>query len=129
MALYSLPRVALAPLFIVWFGIGLLSKITMVVTMVVFVIFYNVYQGVRDIDQDLRDVARSFRTSRWQTVRWIVLPSLTPWLITALRLSIGIALIGAVIAETDRRERGPRLLHQATRPACSTSPVSSPGSP
>jgi NitT/TauT family transport system permease protein len=99
MALYSLPRVALAPLFIVWFGIGLLSKITMVVTMVLFVIFYNVYQGVRDIDQDLLDVARSFRASRRQTLRWIVLPSLTPWLITALRLSIGIALIGAVIAE------------------------------
>lgn len=99
MALYSLPRVALAPLFIVWFGIGLLSKITMVVTMVLFVIFYNVYQGVRDIDQDLLDVARSFRASRRQTLRWIVLPSLTPWLVTALRLSIGIALIGAVIAE------------------------------
>ncbi|WP_433558311.1 ABC transporter permease [Pseudonocardia xinjiangensis] len=99
MALYSLPRVALAPLFIVWFGIGLLSKITMVVTMVLFVIFYNVYQGVRNIDQDLFDVARSFRANRWQTVRWIMLPSLVPWLVTALRLSIGIALIGAVIAE------------------------------
>jgi NitT/TauT family transport system permease protein len=97
--LYSLPRVALAPLFIVWFGIGLLSKITMVVTMVIFVIFYNVYQGVRGIDQDLLDVVRSFRASRRQTLRWIVLPSLTPWLVTALRLSIGIALIGAVIAE------------------------------
>ena len=99
MALYSLPRVALAPLFIVWFGIGLISKITMVVTMVLFVIFYNVYQGVRDIEQDLLDLARSFRASRLQTLRWIVLPSLTPWLVTALRLSIGIALIGAVIAE------------------------------
>jgi NitT/TauT family transport system permease protein len=99
MALYSLPRVALAPLFIVWFGIGLVSKITMVVTMVLFVLFYNVYQGVRDIDRDLLDVARSIRASRWQTLRWIVLPSLTPWLVTALRLSIGIALIGAVIAE------------------------------
>ncbi|MCI2416000.1 ABC transporter permease [Saccharopolyspora sp. K220] len=99
MALYSLPRVALAPLFIVWFGVGLLSKITMVVTMVLFVIFYNVYQGVREIDPDLLDVARSFRARRWQTGYWIVLPSLVPWLITALRLSIGIALIGAVIAE------------------------------
>ncbi|MGP4014443.1 ABC transporter permease [Saccharopolyspora sp. 5N708] len=99
MALYSLPRVALAPLFIVWFGVGLLSKITMVVTMVLFVIFYNVYQGVREIDTDLLDVARSFRARRWQTAYWIVLPALVPWLITALRLSIGIALIGAVIAE------------------------------
>ncbi|MCV7424049.1 ABC transporter permease [Mycobacterium yunnanensis] len=99
MALYSLPRVVLAPLFIIWFGVGLLSKVTMVVTMVVFVVFYNVYQGVQQIDRDLVDVARSLRASRIQTLRWIVLPSLVPWLITGLRLSIGIALIGAVIAE------------------------------
>jgi NitT/TauT family transport system permease protein len=99
MALYSLPRVVLAPLFIIWFGVGLLSKVTMVVTMVLFVVFYNVYQGVQQIDRDLIDVARSLRASRAQTMRWIVVPSLVPWLITGLRLSIGIALIGAVIAE------------------------------
>lgn len=99
MALYSLPRVVLAPLFIIWFGVGLLSKVTMVVTMVVFVVFYNVHQGVQQIDRDLVDVARSLRAGRVQTLRWIVLPSLVPWLITGLRLSIGIALIGAVIAE------------------------------
>jgi len=99
MALYSLPRVVLAPLFIIWFGVGLLSKVTMVVTMVLFVVFYNVYQGVQQIDRDLVDVARSLRANRAQTLRWIVLPSLVPWLITGLRLSIGIALIGAVIAE------------------------------
>ncbi|KKF01341.1 ABC transporter permease [Mycolicibacterium obuense] len=99
MALYSLPRVVLAPLFIIWFGVGLISKVTMVVTMVVFVVFYNVYQGVRQMDTDLVDVARSLRASRAQTLRWIVIPSLVPWLITGVRLSIGIALIGAVIAE------------------------------
>lgn len=99
MALYSLPRVVLAPLFIIWFGVGLVSKVTMVVTMVVFVVFYNVYQGVQQIDRDLLDVARSLRATRWQTLRFIVAPSLVPWLITGLRLSIGIALIGAVIAE------------------------------
>lgn len=99
MALYSLPRVVLAPLFIIWFGVGLLSKVTMVVTMVVFVVFYNVYQGVKQIDRDLLDVARSLRATRLQTLRWVVIPSLVPWLITGVRLSIGIALIGAVIAE------------------------------
>jgi NitT/TauT family transport system permease protein len=106
MALYSLPRVVLAPLFIIWFGVGLFSKVTMVVTMVVFVIFYNVYQGVQEIDRDLLDVTKSLRANRFQTLRWVVLPSLVPWLITGLRLSIGIALIGAVIAELIAANQG-----------------------
>lgn len=106
MALYSLPRVVLAPLFIIWFGVGLVSKVTMVVTMVVFVVFYNVYQGVQEIDRDLLDVAKSLRANRLQTLRWIVVPSLVPWLITGLRLSIGIALIGAVIAELIAASKG-----------------------
>lgn len=106
MALYSLPRVVLAPLFIIWFGVGLVSKVTMVVTMVVFVVFYNVYQGVQEIDRDLLDVAKSLRANKFQTLRWIVLPSLVPWLITGLRLSIGIALIGAVIAELIAASQG-----------------------
>ncbi|WP_326834898.1 ABC transporter permease [Amycolatopsis rhabdoformis] len=99
MALYSLPRVALAPLFIVWFGIGLESKIFMVVTMVVFVAFYNTYQGVRGIDPDLLEMTRSFRAPRMATLRWAVLPAIAPWILTSLRLSIALALIGAVIAE------------------------------
>jgi len=99
MALYSLPRVALAPLFIVWFGIGLESKIIMVVTMVVFVAFYNTYQGMRNIDSDLLEMVRSFRASRKTELRWVILPSIAPWILTSLRLSIALALIGAVIAE------------------------------
>lgn len=98
-ALYSLPRVALAPLFIVWFGIGLSSKVMMVITMVVFVAFYNVYEGVRNIDDDLLQMGRSYRLTRVQSLRHIVLPSIMPWLLTALRLAIGLGLIGAVIAE------------------------------
>lgn len=98
-AMYSLPRVALAPLFIVWFGIGLFSKVMMVVTMVVFVAFYNVYQGVKSMDQDLLDMAKSYRGSRYTTLRWVVLPSISTWMLTALRLAIGLALIGAIIAE------------------------------
>ena len=99
MALYSLPRVALAPLFIVWFGIGLESKIFMVVTMVVFVAFYNTYQGMRSIDPDLLEMMRSFRASWTARLRWVILPAIAPWILTSLRLSIALALIGAVIAE------------------------------
>ncbi|MEW2503795.1 ABC transporter permease [Amycolatopsis sp. CA-161197] len=99
MALYSLPRVALAPLFIVWFGIGLESKIFMVVTMVVFVAFYNTYQGMRGIEPDLIEMTRSFRAPWTARLRWAILPSIAPWILTSLRLSIALALIGAVIAE------------------------------
>lgn len=99
MALYSLPRVALAPLFIVWFGIGLESKVFMVVTMVVFVAFYNTYQGMRGIDADILEMTRSFRASWGMRLRWAILPAVAPWILTSLRLSIALALIGAVIAE------------------------------
>jgi len=99
MALYSLPRVALAPLFIVWFGIGLSAKVVMVVTMVLFVAFYNTYEGVRNIDRDLLEMARSMRSPWHHRLRWVILPSITPWLLTSLRLAIGLALIGAVISE------------------------------
>jgi NitT/TauT family transport system permease protein len=99
MALYSLPRISLAPLFIVWFGIGLKSKIIMVVTMVVFVAFYNTYQGMRSIDSDLLQMTRSLRASRRTELRWVILPAIAPWILTSLRLSIALALIGAVIAE------------------------------
>lgn len=95
MALYSLPRVALAPLFIVWFGIGLESKVFMVVTMVVFVAFYNTYQGIRGIDPDILDMTRSLRAPWTIRLRWAVLPAIAPWILTSLRLSIALALIGA----------------------------------
>jgi NitT/TauT family transport system permease protein len=106
MALYSLPRVALAPLFIVWFGIGLSAKVVMVVTMVLFVAFYNTYEGVRNIDRDLLEMSRSMRAPWHQRLRWVILPSITPWLLTSLRLAIGLALIGAVISELVAASKG-----------------------
>jgi len=99
MALYSLPRVALAPLFVVWFGIGMTSKIIMVVAMVVFVAFYNAYEGIKNMDQDLLDMMRTYKASKLKTLTWVILPSITVWILTSLRLNIGMALIGAVIAE------------------------------
>src|SRR5690606_27448560 len=99
MALYSLPRVALAPLFVVWFGIGMTSKIIMVVAMVVFVAFYNAYEGIKNMDQDLLDMMRTYKASKLKTLTWVILPSITVWILTSLRLNIEMALIGAVIAE------------------------------
>ena len=106
MALYSLPRVSLAPLFVVWFGIGMMSKIIMVVAMVVFIAFYNAYEGIRNIDKDLLDMMKTYKASRWHTLRWVVLPSISVWILTSLRLNIGMALIGAVIAELVGANRG-----------------------
>jgi NitT/TauT family transport system permease protein len=106
MAVYSLPKVALAPLFVVWFGIGLLSKVLMVTMMVVFVAFYNAYEGVRNIDRDLMDMMHTFRAGRWLTLGWVILPSITTWVLTSLRLGIGLSLIGSVIAELVGANRG-----------------------
>jgi NitT/TauT family transport system permease protein len=106
MAVYSLPKVALAPLFVVWFGIGLISKILMVTTMVVFVAFYNAFEGVRNIDPDLLDMMRTLRAGPWSTLKWVILPSITTWVLTSLRLGIGLALIGSVIAELVGANRG-----------------------
>lgn len=99
MALYSLPRVALAPLFVVWFGIGMTSKIIMVVAMVVFVAFYNAYEGIKNMDHDLLDMMKTLKASKLKILTWVILPSITVWILNSLRLNIGMALIGAVIAE------------------------------
>lgn len=106
MAFYSLPRVSLAPLFILWFGLGLLSKVMLVFTMVVFVAFYNSYQGVRSVDPDLIEMMRSMRASPHQITRWVILPSIRSWVMASLRLNIGMALIGAVIGEMFASSRG-----------------------
>ena len=106
MAVYSLPKVALAPLFVVWFGIGLPSKILMVTSLVIFVAFYNAYEGVRNIDPDLLDMMKTFKARSGPTLIWVVLPSIAVWFFTSLRLGIGLALIGSVIAELVGSNRG-----------------------
>ncbi|MEK8129574.1 ABC transporter permease [Paenibacillus filicis] len=106
MALYSLPRVSLAPLFIVWFGIGMSSKILMVVAMVIFVAFYNAFEGIRNIDKDLLDMMKTYKAGKLQKLTWVILPSITVWILTSLRLNIGMALIGSVIAELVGANRG-----------------------
>ncbi|WP_274650934.1 ABC transporter permease [Paenibacillus humicola] len=106
MAIYSLPRVALAPLFIVWFGIGFSSKVIMVVAMVLFVAFYNSYEGIKNIDHSLLDMMKTYKANRTQVMRWVILPSITVWIFTSLRLNIGMALIGSVIAEMVGANKG-----------------------
>lgn len=99
MGLYGLPRVALAPLFILWVGIGLSSKVLMSFSMVIFVFLMNVSEGVRSIDKDMLDLMSTMRASRPYVIRHVILPAIVPWILTAIRIGVGLALIGAVVAE------------------------------
>lgn len=96
---YSLPRIALAPFFVMWFGIGLLSKVLLVVSVVFFIVLFNVRQGLETVDRDLVDVMRSMRAGRWHTMRYVLLPTLIPWVVAAVKIAVGNALVSAVVAE------------------------------
>jgi NitT/TauT family transport system permease protein len=96
---YSIPRVALIPLFILWFGIGFETKIIYTAMLVFFPVFMNTLSGVRDVNQDLIDVIRVMGASRFDTIRKILIPSALAWLFAGLRISVPYALVGAVVAE------------------------------
>ncbi len=98
-ALNGLPRVALGPFFVVWFGIGLMSKMILAASLVFVAVLFNVREGVRSIDNDLMDAMRSMHASRWEIARYVVIPSVSPWGYAALKVAIGFALTGAVIGE------------------------------
>ena len=98
-AINGIPRVALAPLFVVWFGIGLLPKIVLVFTLVFFVIFYNTYSGIRAVEKSYVDLAWVMGAGDRDIFRKVVLPAATPYIFLGLKLSIPYALIGAIIGE------------------------------
>jgi len=99
MAIYSLPRVALAPLFILWFGIGAASKIALGVSIVYFILLMNMYAGVRNVDADLVSAVRTMGATDRYLTRRIILPSCIPWIFSGMRIGMGMALIGAVVGE------------------------------
>ncbi len=103
---YSLPRVALAPLFILWFGIGSISKIMMAFSMVVFIVILNTHEGLRGVDRDLVDMLKSMRAKRLYMLRKVLLPSIVPWVFASVRIGVGLALVGAVIGELLGANRG-----------------------
>jgi NitT/TauT family transport system permease protein len=106
MGLYGLPRVALAPMFILWFGIGLFSKVMMSFSMVLFVFILNVTEGIRTVDPDMIDLMRTMRAPRGYIMRKVMIPSIVPWLIAAFRIGIGLSLVGAVVSELIGANRG-----------------------
>jgi NitT/TauT family transport system permease protein len=95
----SMPRVVLAPIFAVWFGLGIWSKVALGVTLVFFVVFFNVYQGVREVSPTLIANARMLGASRRQLLRSIYLPSAMSWVFASLHNAVGLAFVGAVVGE------------------------------
>jgi NitT/TauT family transport system permease protein len=106
MGLYGLPRVALAPMFILWFGISLLAKVMMSFSMVVFVFILNVTEGIRTIDPDMVDLMRTMRAPRSYILRKVTIPSIIPWLLASFRIGVGLSLVGAVVGELIGANRG-----------------------
>ncbi len=98
-ALYATPLVAVVPLLVLWFGIYLKAKIIVVFLFAVFPILINTYQGVRECDKGMIEVAQSFRSSEWRMWQDVLLPFAVPYIIAGLRLAIGRGLIGMIIAE------------------------------
>jgi NitT/TauT family transport system permease protein len=105
-AFYSIPKLALAPLFILWFGIGLEPKIVLVSTVVFLLVFLNTYSGVRDVDQEIVDIFRLMGASQRDIFTKIVLPSASPWILTGLKLAVPYSLIGAVVGEIMASNKG-----------------------
>lgn len=106
MALYSIPKVALAPLFIVWFGIEMHMKVLLAAATVFFLVFLNTAAGVRDVDRGLVDAVRLMGGNRWHIARKVVLPASMTGVLTGLKVAIPYALIGAVIGELVASNRG-----------------------
>ncbi len=102
----SMPRVVLAPIFAVWFGLGIWSKVALGVTLVFFVVFFNVYQGVREVSPNLIANARMLGASRRQLLRSIYLPSAMSWVFASLHNAVGLAFVGAVVGEYLGSSRG-----------------------
>jgi NitT/TauT family transport system permease protein len=98
-ALNAMPRVILAPIFAVWFGLGVLSKVALGVTLVFFIVFFNVYQGVKEVSPVVLANARMLGASPRQLLRHIYLPSATSWVFSSLHTSVGMAFVGAVVGE------------------------------
>ena len=98
-AMNAMPRIILAPIFSVWFGLGMGSKVALGVTLVFFIVFFNVYQGVREVSPVVLANARMLGASQRQLLRHVYLPSATSWVFSSLHTSVGLAFVGAVVGE------------------------------
>jgi len=113
-AMNAMPRVVLAPIFMVWFGLGIWSKVALGVTLVFFIVFFNVYQGVKEVSPVVLNNTVMLGANRKQLLRYVYLPSATSWVFSSLHTSVGMAFVGAVVGEYLGSASGVGyLIHQA----------------
>ena len=105
-AVNAMPRVVLAPIFATWFGLGIASKVALGITLVFFIVFFNVYQGVRNVDPLLVANARMLGASPRQLLRHVFWPSALAWVFSSLHAAVGMAFVGAVVGEYLGSARG-----------------------
>jgi NitT/TauT family transport system permease protein len=105
-AIYCMPKIALAPLLILWFGIGIESKVAMSALIVFFLVFLNTFSGVRDVNPLYLQVTSIMGATPMQQLRHVVFPSAAAWVLTGLKVSVPYALIGAVVGELISSNRG-----------------------
>jgi NitT/TauT family transport system permease protein len=98
-AMNAMPRVVLAPIFMVWFGLDIGSKVALGVTLVFFIVFFNVYQGVKEVSPVVLNNSIMLGANRRQLLRHVYLPSATSWVFSSLHVSVGMAFVGAVVGE------------------------------
>ncbi|MEU8977926.1 ABC transporter permease [Streptomyces sp. NPDC058251] len=108
--LNSIPRIVLAPIFVIWFGLGPASKVASAVVLVFFPVFFNAFQGAREVDRNLVANARILGASDRRVTLQVVIPSATSWIFTSLHVSFGFALIGAIVGEYIGATKGIGLL-------------------
>ncbi|WP_031090212.1 ABC transporter permease [Streptomyces sp. NRRL WC-3549] len=113
--LNALPRIVLAPIFLIWFGLGPASKIASAVVLVFFPVFFNAFQGAREVDRNLVANARILGATNRQVTFQVVIPSATSWIFTSLHVSFGFALIGAIVGEYIGATKGLGLLVSASQ--------------
>ena len=102
----SMPRVILAPIFAMWFGLGIWSKVALAVTLVFFIVFFNVYQGVKEVSPVVLANAKMLGANQRQLLRTVYLPSATSWVFSSLHTSVGLAFVGAIVGEYLGSARG-----------------------
>jgi len=102
----SMPRVILAPIFAMWFVLGIWSKVALAVTLVFFIVFFNVYQGVKEVSPIILANAKMLGANGKQLLRRVYLPSATSWVFSSLHTSVGLAFVGAIVGEYLGSARG-----------------------
>ena len=98
-ALYAVPRIALLPLIMLWAGLDVTGKVAIVVSIAIFPVIINTYSGIKDVRGSLIEIGRAYCATEWQTFAKIILPAAVPYIMAGIRLAVGLAIIGMIVAE------------------------------